>query len=38
MGEMRIAYNILSTNLNRRDLMGDPGIDEEIIIKWILKK
>jgi hypothetical protein len=37
MGEMRNAYRILVGNLKKRDHFKNPGIDESMTLKWILK-
>jgi hypothetical protein len=37
-GQMRNEYNILVVNLNRRRLLENLGVDEIIILKWVLGK
>jgi hypothetical protein len=38
MRVMRNAYNILVTQLEEKRPIGDLGVYEKIILKWILKK
>jgi hypothetical protein len=38
IGERRDVYRVLVGNLRERDHLGDPGIDERIILRWIFKK
>lgn len=38
MGKMSHAYEILARNLNVISHLGDLGVDERIIMKWILNK
>jgi hypothetical protein len=38
MGKERNAYTFSWGRLRARDLLEDLGIDERIILKWILKK
>ena len=38
IGERRDVYRVLVGNLRERDHLGDPGIDERIILRWTFKK
>ena len=38
MGERRSAYRVWQGNLNERVHFEDLGVDEWIILKWILRK
>jgi hypothetical protein len=38
MGEMRNAYKILVGNLKGRHHSEDVGVDEKIILEWLLGK
>jgi hypothetical protein len=38
VGEMRNAYNFWLENLTGRDHSEDLGVDERIILEWILQK
>ena len=38
MGKNRNVYRVWLGNLNLRDHLEDVGVDESIILKWILKK
>jgi hypothetical protein len=38
MGEMVIRTKFYSGKLKRKDNFGDLGVDERIILKWILQK
>jgi hypothetical protein len=38
MGEMRNAYNIFLENVKGKDHSEDIGLDERIILEWILGK
>jgi hypothetical protein len=38
IGELRNAYKILVEKAERIAQLGDLGVDENIILKWILKK
>jgi hypothetical protein len=38
MGEMRNAYKILIENVEERENSEDVGIDEKVILAWILGK
>jgi len=38
MGERRDLYGFWWGNLRERDHWGDPGIDERIILRWIIEK
>lgn len=37
-GEKRNAYRLWLYNMKKRGYLKDPGADEWIILKWILKK
>jgi hypothetical protein len=37
-GEMNNAYKILVMKLKGRNYLGDLGIDEGLMLRWILKK
>jgi hypothetical protein len=38
MGEMKNVYNILVGKPEKKRLLGRPGVDSKIILKWILGK
>jgi hypothetical protein len=38
MGEKRVAYRFLVGDLRESDHFGDPGVERNIILKWIFKK
>jgi hypothetical protein len=38
MAEGRVVYRVLEGNLRERDSWRDPGVDGNIILRWILKK
>ena len=38
MGERRSSYRVLVAKLRERVRLGDPGVDESIILKWIFRK
>ena len=38
MGEGRGVYRVWWGNLSVRDHLGDPGVDERIILRWIFRK
>ena len=38
MGEGRGVYGVLVGNLKERDHLEDPGIDGNIILRWIIRK
>jgi hypothetical protein len=38
MGEMRSAYRTLSENLKGKEHSVDGGVDEKIILEWVLWK
>jgi len=38
MGEGRGVYRILMGKHEKRDHLGEPGVDERIIIRWIFRK
>jgi hypothetical protein len=38
MGERRGAYRVLVGKQRERDHLGDPGVDERIILRWIFRK
>jgi hypothetical protein len=38
MGEKRGVYRVLLGNLKEGDRLGDPGVDETIILRWIFRK
>ena len=38
MGEWRGVTRILWGNLSERDYLGDPSVDERIILRWIFRK
>ena len=37
-GERRGVYRVLVQNMSKRDHLGDPGLDERIILRWIFRK
>jgi hypothetical protein len=38
MGERRGVYRFRWGNLRERDHLGDPGIHERVILRWIFRK
>jgi hypothetical protein len=36
--ERRGVYRVVVGNLRERDHVGDPGVDEKIILSWIFRK
>jgi hypothetical protein len=38
MWERRGLYSVLMGNPSGRDHMGDPGVDRNIILKWIFRR
>jgi hypothetical protein len=38
MGERRVVYRGLMGNLRERDHLENPGVDERIILRWIMRK
>jgi hypothetical protein len=38
MGKMRNAYKVCWGNLKGRDHLEDMGLDEKMILEWILEK
>jgi len=38
VGERRGIYNAWGRNLRERHHLGDPGVDERIVLRWIFRK
>ena len=38
MGESRGVYRVLVGKPEERDHLGDPGVDERTILRWIFRK
>jgi hypothetical protein len=38
MGEVEVYTRFWWENLRERDHLEDPGVDERIILRWILRK
>jgi hypothetical protein len=38
MGERRCVYKFWCGNLREIDHLGDPGVDESIMLSWIFRK
>ena len=38
MGERRGIYRVFMGKPEERDHLGDPGVDERIILRWIIRK
>jgi hypothetical protein len=38
MGKRRGVYKVLVGNLVEKEYLGDPGVDERIILRWLFRK